>query len=812
MNSFINALKRPPSWKSLFIFYKLFIFFIVQVALFENEIIEDLIEENYQLQSDLDFADEMINELSDLAAEQNEFILDENQKPLINLNLCDENLGLYESYEFVIQYSFPNGPKKFDIKFTDSTGDLDINLKKRMELDEGVGYKLDGEVVINAYAEGLQGEDMLNVEIYAKDVEGEEALFTCKNNLFNMNISGEGDYVRNHIRSPMVEDGYITMYKTPSGFIWEQHFDSPEECFVSEWILDWHVENWNKYSKEDGEEELTADVFCLSEVGTFDSNPTWNNSFRYPVLNIENMNVWNELYEDSIDDVSIFEACFEEINTVFEEYARLTTLNFHDDLKWGDHWASGLTGDYRLVGFDISDNAWDHPTWADFYSVFNYLVSSQSSFEVHGKNLGHHNNPPEDGFYLYEYGMVPEERMNYISVIFQIHTFTGGNHGDYFYKTYNYDLSTCTKIELKDIMSDKLLNEQGFEKDGYNPLWLELLDNRLEDILRVDEGKIPTLEDDKTQPWSYRNLNAVSINDDGLTFSFQPYVVRGWAHGWPEISISWANLWDIFIWGDWENREREEFFPNTIIHDDYKDNITEVTDELVKQFSIEDLIIGSTHTYDPGGYSRDSGYVNRDVFKQDSPVVYGFDGDFTDKDERIVKEFVRVINEIIGYDFFSYSTNSEAITIPIELRECLSRRPYGDAWGTGSCAGYTGFYNLIEESIWIDADLYGLERDHVLIHELGHSLGLHHSSCIKSGLMSTENVTKNNSVNFTDFEIALIKFLYTPLETIIDTDNPVGIIKNKTTFEELVDKSSITLSLPNQKSLKFCPDEIETLK
>ena len=40
-------------------------------------------------------------------------------------------------------------------------------------------------------------------------------------------------------------------------------------------------------------------------------------------------------------------------------------------------------------------------------------------------------------------------------------------------------------------------------------------------------------------------------------------------------------------------------FPNAIIHDDYKDNITKVTDELVKQFSIEDLIIGSTPTYDP---------------------------------------------------------------------------------------------------------------------------------------------------------------------------------------------------------------------
>ena len=47
---------------------------------------------------------------------------------------------------------------------------------------------------------------------------------------------------------------------------------------------------WNEYSKEEGEDELTPDVFCLSEVGTYDSNTTWNNTFRYPVLNIENLN------------------------------------------------------------------------------------------------------------------------------------------------------------------------------------------------------------------------------------------------------------------------------------------------------------------------------------------------------------------------------------------------------------------------------------------------------------------------------------------------------------------------------------------
>jgi len=814
MKKNINAIKNAPSWKSLLILYSIFIFIfiIANSAISNNEkiTIDDLVDQNNQLETDLNKADRLNEYLSDRVDEQNEFINNENQKPLINLNLCNENLGLYKAYEFVVQYSFPNGPEKFDIKFTDSTGDLDINLKPRMELDEGVGYKLKGEVVINAYAEGLQGEEMLNIEIHAEDFEGQKTTFKCNNNLFNMNISGEGDFVRDHIRSPMVEDGYITMNKTPSGLVWEQHFDSPEECFVDEWILDWHVSNWNEHSKEEGEGELTSEVLCLSNVGTYESNPTFMNSFRYPILNIENVNVWVELYEDTIDDAFIYEACFEEINTEFEEYARLTTLNFYDELGWGDHWASGLTGDYRLVGIDISDNAWDHPTYASLYSVFSYGVSQQSSFEDHGIYIGHHNALPDYGFYLYEYGMVPEERMNYVSVIFQVHTYTGGNHGDYFYKTFNYDLSTCRKIELKDMMSDKLLKEQGLEQDGYDPLWLELLDNRLEDILRVDEGKIPTPDDDTTQPWSYANLNAVSINNDGLTFTFDPYVVRGWAHGWPEISISWANLWDIFIWGDWENREKEELFPNTIINDAYKNDITYVAEKLLYQFELNDLIIGSTHTYDPGGYNRDAGYVNRNVFKQDSPVVYGFDGNFTDKDERIVKEFTRVVNEIIGYDFFSYSTNPDQITIPIELRECLSRRPYGDFWGTGSCSGYTGFYNMIDKSIWIDSDLYGIKRDHVLIHELGHSLGLHHSSCVRSTIMSNQNLTQNNIVSFSDFEIALIRFLYSPLELIVDTENDIGVISDKTTFQELANKALSSIALPDEKTIKFCPDEIST--
>ena len=38
------------------------------------------------------------------------------------------------------------------------------------------------------------------------------------------------------------------------------------------------------------------------------------------------------------------------------------------------------------------------------------------------------------------------------------------------------------------------------------------------------------------------------------------------------------------------------------------------------------------------------------------------------------------------------------------------------------------------------------------------------------------------------------------------------LIKDKTSFEELVGKTSVELLLPEQKTLKFCPDERKTDK
>ena len=154
----------------------------------------------------------------------------------------------------------------------------------------------------------------------------------------------------------------------------------------------------------------------------------------------------------------------------------------------------------------------------------------------------------------------------------------------YFYETFNYDLRTCKKIELKDMMTDKILKEQGYEvPEGSDALWLNLLRSRLGDIWSVDQGALPgtinwsaepfkiPLDEKADDPWNgppdYRDLSAVSINEHGLTFSFQPYAVTGWAGGWPEITISWGNLWDIFTWGDWEENNEYTIYENTVVYD-----------------------------------------------------------------------------------------------------------------------------------------------------------------------------------------------------------------------------------------------------
>ena len=86
----------------------------------------------------------------------------------------------------------------------------------------------------------------------------------------------------------------------------------------------------------------------------------------------------------------------------------------------------------------------------------------------------------------------------------------------------------------------------------------------------------------------------------------------------------------------------------------------------------------------------------------------------------------------------------------------------------------------------------------MIVHELGHSVGLNHSSCMSTGIMSVTSLREG--LFFSDFELASIKFLYnSPLE-----------INDGTSFTQISDSLQLDIAPLTPKSL-FCPDEVNTL-
>ena len=818
-----------------FVFLSVFYLFLIS---FTSSLVREFRVENAQLEVELDAAGEelaltreaLLEEILTLERKANRDNVKESyEQNKMSLNYCGGAVGLYETNKYTVSYNFPKGVTTFKILFTDSTGDLEINLLERIT---GSSNIYEGEVSVDLFWEGEQGRDKLSIYVYARErgegnVKGPESELRCTYDAYNINFRNEGDYLRDHIRTPLVEDGYYNLAVTASGKVWEQRdrWGTPTDCAEDTWILDWRLDDYNN-DLEEGKSELTPEDYCNSEVGTYFVSPTWNNYFRYPVLTTNNAGEWSDLYEDMTTNQSKYETCFESINKEMKSYAIYKVEEFANEIQYGDMWAVGLSGDYRLVGLHIDDDI-DYTGRNFYFSKYTSRINPYSYDDSTGwyenkHYFGHRNNLPDSSFHLWEYGNVKEEAPNYVSFIYEIHTFTGGAHGMYFYETFNYDLRTCKKIELKDMMTDKILKEQGYEvPEGSDALWLNLLTSRLGDIWSIDKGHIPgfvnwssepfkiPLDEESDEWWNgppdYRDLSAVSINEDGLTFSFQPYAVDGWAGGWPEITISWGNLWDIFTWGDWEENNEFTIYENTVVYDDnpsYILHLDRISTDLVQKYERNDLFIGVTHIYTHKTYSEPSKWKQATVEKQNPGTTYGLVGNYTKKDEIIVKTFVDAINNIIGSEWFKFSNNEEEVTLPIEISK-------GHVRGNPAVSPrYNGIYFSEENSIWMDSDLFGIKRDNVLIHELGHSIGLHHSACIKDGVMSLNS--SDSIIKFSDFEIAMIKFVYdTPLYSVGNHATYEKDVEHGMTYEDLVSFSG----KPNKAlapNSKFCPDETET--
>lgn len=779
----------------------------VSIQLVNSEI-EGYKEINAELLEDLKYeetkASAYLNAFEDEKSKNDNLLL---PTPILNVTPCSGNIPLYQNQKYLLNYKFPTEPRKLRITF------LHEDIKNQSVIDlmplqpNEKGSNTYGEAVASHLAVGSQG--ILHAEIYAEDYDGSSTKVVCKYNTYLDNHEYEGDYRKDNIRTPYVVDEYKNKIVQIEGFIWEQYWDSVEECAEDEWIIDSELEFYNNGRKEASKKELTAIEFCAVSVKDLVQNK-WESTFRYPVLTTENFANWSEMYETP-EDISSLSACFKTINDGIEEYVSTTLNTFTQDIGYGSHWAYSLQGDYRTVGLSLYDS--ENSVYVDTttHTDFGY---KDTRFDRYKEYLGNRNTPPIENFYLHEYGMVPEKKMKYISFIFTIDTYTGGNHGMYNYVTFNYDLESCTKISLKDIMSDKILLSQGYElQDGQDSLWMNLLIARLGDILSVDEGNLPGSREWSFEPWykgepmfSYADLKAVSIHDNGLTFSFQPYATGCWACGWPEITIGWANLWDIFTWGNWEI-EDPTLYPNTVVKDVQLENIGALATKLSDSYELQDLIFASTHFYN---YQLGKGdqYLETILEKQDGNISYGLSGNYTVKDVSVVKKFINVVNEVIGYENFTYTDNISEADIEINLSTCLTKNAWNSLLERDKCSNANGYFSPEDLNVWIDSDLYGLNRDRVLIHELGHSIGLGHSACKTTGLMSSHSNRDKSIVSFSNFEIAQIKFLYSQIYSVGNIEKVSMDLKSGMSYEEITSFTGLEAKeLDPAMNNQFCPDE-----
>ena len=68
----------------------------------------------------------------------------------MSLNGCGGAIGLYETNKYTVSYNFPRGVTTFKMIFTDSTGDVEINLMERITCSANI---YEGEVSVDVFWE-----------------------------------------------------------------------------------------------------------------------------------------------------------------------------------------------------------------------------------------------------------------------------------------------------------------------------------------------------------------------------------------------------------------------------------------------------------------------------------------------------------------------------------------------------------------------------------------------------------------------------------------------------------------------------------
>ena len=173
-------------------------------------------------------------------------------------------------------------------------------------------------------------------------------------------------------------------------------------------------------------------------------------------------------------------------------------------------------------------------------------------------------------------------------------------------------------------------------------------------------------------------------------------------------------------------------------------------------------LLGKDLVYSPN-INGDYEWVDEDIsFKniRNQKTVVGLYGDVRKSDLEVIKNTLHVLHIVAPELDISYSSETEQVTLPIHITECDNQR----GRHIGCLDEYIGVYKW-QDFIWVDASLRGDYRSHVIIHELGHALGLSHNLCWDSAM--TYELSGPQVPYFSHVDLMQLHILYHPeLKTI----------------------------------------------